>query len=168
MPSIGPMELIVVLVIALPYAFAELRAGKGPAGLLHQNLEHVELPRGKRDCFPGARYAPMAHIHVQVGNLQPICRNTGRAAPAKRFDPRHQLVHRKWFRQVIVRAGMQAFDPMLHLAACSEDQNTCRTLCLTQTREDRQPVQARQIQIKQHEVRWIFQDCLHAFESIVE
>jgi len=38
----------VVLVIALPDAFAQLGAGKNASGLLHQNLQYIKLPRRQR------------------------------------------------------------------------------------------------------------------------
>ena len=87
-----------VLVVPLPHALAELGAGKRAARLLHQDLEHLEFARRKRDRLPGPRDLVLTDIHVQVGHLEQVAGGAAGAATAEGLDARDKLVAiNKWF-----------------------------------------------------------------------
>src|SRR5690606_38233303 len=54
----------VVLVIPLPDAFAQFRARKGAARLLHEDLQQFEFARRERDGTSATRDTSVVHIHM--------------------------------------------------------------------------------------------------------
>mmetsp|Transcript_30097 Transcript_30097/g.54744 ORF Transcript_30097/g.54744 Transcript_30097/m.54744 type:complete len:263 (+) Transcript_30097:6986-7774(+) len=89
----------------------------------------------------------IGHLHDQRFRVIPV-----HASPTQEhLDARDQLREGKWLDQVVVRPTLQAAHPILDLAARGqhEDRNRPR---MTQSREDRQPIDARKHPIQDDKV----------------
>ena len=69
-------------------------------------------------------------------------------ATAQRPDPRDQFGEHEWLRQVIVRAGVQAFDSFIDFSSRGEQQDGCQDVARTQLTHDAQPVASGQHDVK--------------------
>lgn len=148
----------VVFVVALPDAFAEFGAGKGAAGFLEQDLEHVEFARREGDGLAGAGDAALTDVHLEIGDFQEIGAGGGPAAAAESFDPRDEFIHRKGFREVVVGAGLEALHAVFDFTAGGEDEDAGDGGGLTEAGKDGEAVERGEAEIENGEVGRIFED----------
>src|SRR4029077_15431910 len=97
--------------LVVPHMLGD-RAAVGHAGRApHEDLEDAELGAGKGGPLPADQHLPRGRVELDVPDLDPGRRDGGR--PALRGpDPGQQLAEVERLDQVVVRARVQAGDPV--------------------------------------------------------
>src|SRR5438552_690520 len=82
-------------------ALAQVGAREDAAGLAHEYFQQRHLAGGKLDVTVAAMHLLVRQIQRQIVYPQRDLR-LFRVTPPERADARHQFLHRKWFREIIV------------------------------------------------------------------
>lgn len=107
-------------------------------------------------------------VHVQVGDLKEIGGRRGRTPPAQGLDPGDQFLHRERLCHVVVGPGVEALDPVLHLAAGGQDEDARRAVAIPKAGQDRKAVEAGQAQVENDEVRRVLDRGLERLRPVEE
>ena len=89
------------------------------------------------------------------------------AAAAQHIHPGHHLIHGKRFRQIIVRAGIQPFDPAFDIPPRCQDQYPGGALRLPHAAHHGKAIQRWQPQIKHHQVGCAGLDGMQGLQPIM-
>ncbi|OYU73732.1 MAG: hypothetical protein CFE32_20060, partial [Alphaproteobacteria bacterium PA3] len=122
------------------------------AGLLEQDLEHVELAGRERDLLAGAGHATVEDIHDEIAGFEQIGGGGGGAATAEGFDTGDEFFHREGLGEVVVGAGFEAFDTVADFAAGGQNQDARGARRGAKPGQDGQAVEAGQAQIEDDEI----------------
>jgi len=97
----------------VPHMFHDHGFGNDPSGMAHQVFQQRKLQRLQPDRFPFPNHLPGQQVDRQVSHRQP--RGVGYAAgpPDQGLHTRQEFGKRKGFWKVIVRTGLQSFDPVI-------------------------------------------------------
>src|SRR5581483_1695713 len=94
-----------------PDAVEDLLAGQGPAPVLGQVAEQLELLAGHVDHGAVGRHLAAAEVDHGAADLDDLGRRGGRLRPAQdRLDPGHQLPGREGLGEVVVGSHLEAED----------------------------------------------------------
>ena len=100
---------------------------------------------------PSAGHLARPGIEREVGELQVLARAVGRP-PQKCPHAREQLLERERLRQVVVRARVEALDPVLDLRPRGQHQDRQPAAVAAQRAGDLEPVDARHQHVEHHRV----------------
>ena len=102
--------------------------------------------------MPACPYLVAKKVHFQPGHCDPVRALAAAMTAAQRFDPRDQLLQRKWLRQIIVTALAQAFHPVIHVAKGRHDQDRYRIVRRPYRLQDRHSVDTGQHAVENDDV----------------
>src|ERR1044071_6270275 len=128
------------------------RPRKNAPRFLHQDLQDIELARREGNKLAGTGNAAVLNVHLQVADLQQISSARGGSPAADCFDPGDQFVHRERFREVVIRASLQTFHPIFHLAARGQDEDPSGTLGFAEPGEQGEPVESWKTQVEYNQI----------------
>src|SRR5208337_1169065 len=109
----------------------------------HEILEQLELARQEFDRQASAAHLAVDQVHFQRADLQPG-RARLSAAPHERFDAGAEFANVERLDEIVVAAGLQAADTLVHGRQGADHQNGRRIAFLSQRLDDRQTVCASQ------------------------
>ncbi len=134
-------SFISVLVFPLPNFLTQLGARKDPSGFAHQDTKQSQLTDGDLDPARPPMDFVVREIEHEIRYLEFDGRLLG-VAPTERGNPRHQLLHRERFCQIIVRSNGEAVHSIVQFAARGQDQNPAVDVRFAQTAQNLESVDA--------------------------
>ena len=110
-------------------------------------MQNVELACRQLDRLPAPLDTARAGVQLHAGNAQHRRRLAVRAAH-QRPQPRGELLHAERLHQVVVGAGVEAFDAVLERVARRQDQHRCAVVPAAPPAQQLQPFEARQAEVE--------------------
>ncbi len=135
-----------------PNAFAKLRAREDAAGLSHEDFQQHQLARRKLDASRAAVNIVSSQVEGEIANAQRHYRFLGITAP-ERARARHQFLHCKRLRQIIVSSKLQPSYSIIHSAARGEQQYTACEVLRAEALQHLEAVDTGQADIEHDEVK---------------
>jgi len=86
-----------------------------------KQLEQRELDAGQLYRPAATRHASLDRVELEITVTKHAVR--GRGSPEQRAEPREELDDRKRFREVVIRAGVEALDAVVHVLARGQHQD---------------------------------------------
>ena len=128
--------------VVFPHFFEEHGAGDDLAGVAHQVFEQAEFARLQVDFAAAARDFALEAIELQVGDFQHhLILDFAAATPGQRLHAGEQFGEGVGFDEVVVAAGGEAFDAVIHFAERGEDEDGRAHAVLAQFFDDGEAVQ---------------------------
>src|SRR5207244_2204536 len=118
-----------------PHALEKLLAAQHDAAMVRELLQQLELAPGQLDLAPAATDSALRRVHDQVAHAheRPVRRGN---TTQKGTQARYQLVEVERLDHVVVRAGLEPGDAILHLVPSREDADRRLDVALAQPRGD--------------------------------
>src|SRR5204863_5135627 len=130
--------------VVVPDVLEQHRAGDDLAGMLHEVFEQPELARLQHDGLAGARHLVGEAVEREVADAVAGGLLLGGGPAHQRLDAGEQLGVGVRLGEVVVAAGAQALDAVVHLAQRREDEDGRARALGAQRLHHRQAVAARQ------------------------
>src|SRR5690625_812380 len=111
--------------VVAPHPVEDLRLAQHPFGVLHEVAQQLEFGGGQRDRIAGAGHFVTVLVENEVAD-DDLCAGVGGAhpgAPQQAPQPQHHLFEAERFGDVVVAAGGQPGDAVLHGVLGGEKQH---------------------------------------------
>ncbi len=89
----------------------------------HEKLEKAEFARLQADQLSGALDHPRQQVELEVADLQRSIRRAALAPARQRLEAGQQLTECEGLYQIIVAAGVQAGDAIIHVTERAQNQH---------------------------------------------
>jgi hypothetical protein len=141
--------------VVAPDPLEDQGAGQHLARVAQEQLQQRELGAGQVDPLAAARHLASAGVELEVGEAQEVHSAVVLVAAAAEqgADSREQLLERERLRQVVVRAGIEALDPVLDLRPRREHQDGQAAASPADRAADLEAVHARHQDVEDDRVR---------------
>ena len=128
--------------VVAPDALVDGVARDDDAGVEHQELEEIELGLGELELDRAAPRLASHRVEHEIGDRQLRVAVGDAAAPQQRANACEELVQREGLHEVVVRARVEACDPVRDLVAGRQHQYRRVVAAVAQDATDGQPVGA--------------------------
>src|ERR1700694_4963650 len=122
----------------IPDVLQQHGAGYDAAFVTRQILQKLKLPRQESDILAAPADGPRHQVDREIADMQ-----DGFSPAAKRLDARQQFHERKRLDQIVVAAGTQAPNPVVHFPERTDDQEGCGDAVVAQLTHDRDAIDVR-------------------------
>ena len=109
-----------------PDALKEHRARYNATAVAHQDFEQAKFARLQVNHVAAARHLPAYEIDLEVADLEARFLALGVRTAGKCVDAREKLREGERLNQIIVGAGVQAFDAIVDAAERRQEQDRAR------------------------------------------
>ena len=123
----------------------------------HEIGEQCELAGLQNDLAPRAPHCAGEQVDLQIGEAEAGLAAGAVGAPEQRLQPRQQLGEGEGLGQVVVAAGPEPVDPVVHLGERAEDEHRRASALAAQRLNQREAVEARQHAVDHKRVEAVVQ-----------
>src|SRR5581483_394442 len=125
----------------VPDVFEDHGFGDHAAGVAHEVFEEGELARLQFDLFAGAGDFAGEQIQLEIADREAVGLGGVGGAADERLDAGEQFGEGEGFGEVIVAAGLEAFDAVVHGGLGAEDDHRHAEALLAQTLDEAEAVE---------------------------